>query len=45
TDPVAVSFWASLSVPPHLLAWVGVVFVIGIGKFLTWRMASKSGAA
>jgi YjbE family integral membrane protein len=45
TDPVAVSFWASLSVPPHLLAWVGVVLVIGIGKFLTWRMASKSSAA
>ncbi|MEY4725107.1 MAG: hypothetical protein RL043_1256, partial [Pseudomonadota bacterium] len=45
TDPVAVSFWASLSVPPHLLAWVGVVLVIGIGKFLTWRMSSKPDAA
>ncbi|MFZ9140386.1 MAG: TerC family protein [Burkholderiaceae bacterium] len=45
TDPVAVPFWTSLGVQGHLLAWVGVVVVIGIGKFLTWRMASKPGAA
>ena len=45
TDPVAVPLWASLGTPPHLLAWVGVVLVIGIGKVLTWRMANKSDPA
>jgi predicted tellurium resistance membrane protein TerC len=45
TDPVAAPFWATLGTPPHLLAWVGVVLVIGIGKVLTWRMANKSDPA
>ena len=45
TDPVAAPLWASLGTPSHLLAWVGVVLVIGIGKVLTWRMANKSDPA
>jgi YjbE family integral membrane protein len=45
TDPVATPLWTSLGAPAHLLAWVGVVLVIGVGKFLTWRMTNKAGTA
>jgi YjbE family integral membrane protein len=45
TDPVAVPLWTSIGLPSHVLAWVGVVLVIAIGKWLTWRMEKPASSA
>lgn len=38
TDPALRDLWAvTLGLPGHLLAWIGVVLVIAVGKFLTWK--------
>jgi predicted tellurium resistance membrane protein TerC len=37
TDPGVKQIWADMGIPSHGLAWAGVVIVIAIGKYLTWR--------
>ncbi len=44
TDPALRDFFSvSMGIPAHTLSWIGVVVVIAVGKFLTWR-ASKTEA-
>ena len=37
TDPGIKAYWSSIGLPSHSLAWIGVVLVIALGKYLTWR--------
>lgn len=38
SDPGFKDLWnVSLGLPAHVLAWIGVVLVIAVGKWLTWR--------
>ncbi len=44
-DPGLKDLWTTtLAIPAHSLAWIGVVFVIALGKFLTWRQQKATAA-
>jgi predicted tellurium resistance membrane protein TerC len=46
TDPGLRDLWSvSLGLPAHVLSWVGIVVVIGLGKWLTARQQKKEAAA